>query len=74
MSDKIISFPGIKPDHEDITVEKLLETLQQQHKLRSVVLVGIIDATGEVMVSGNTTVSQGVYLLEVGKLIIMNSD
>jgi len=74
MSDKIISFPGMKPEHQEITVEKLLETVQAQHKLRNIVLVGIIDDTGEVMVSGNTTVSQGVYLLEVGKLIILNSD
>lgn len=70
----VIGFPGMKPEQSEITVEKLLETVQSQHKLRNIVLVGILDDTGEVMVSGNTTVSQGVYLLEIGKLIIMNSD
>ena len=74
MADKIIAFPGMKQEQKEVTVEELFESIKAAHKLKSVVLVGIIEETGEAMVSGNITVPQGVYLLEIGKLIILNSD
>ena len=72
MTDKVIEFPGVlKP--QEITVEELFADILKTHNLKSVVLIGVLadGEDGNVMVSGNTTVMQGVYLMEIGKQILI---
>lgn len=67
----IINFPGAgdKPDDKP-TVEKVMEFLKE-HKLKHIVLVGVMEADEGIIVTGNASVANSVYLLEVGKLIVI---
>ncbi len=71
MSDKILQFPGVKVE-EEYPVQEVIKLLQEKD-IKSLVVVAILEGD-QIMVIGNTGVSTGVYLMETGKNIIMNTD
>lgn len=72
MNDKVKYLPGINPDaggDKKLTVEAVVQDLLEK-KPKEVTVVAVLE-DGSVMVTGNSTIASGVYLLELGKLIIM---
>ena len=74
MSD-VIQFPGgvITNDEEKVpTIEEVISQTMSKHKLKIMVMVGMTEDNDEIVISGNSTISQGVYLLEAGKQMLIN--
>ncbi|MGI0010469.1 MAG: hypothetical protein ACREAE_03625 [Nitrosopumilaceae archaeon] len=67
----IIDFPGQR-ENENLSVEEVFKKTLEAQKLKYVVVVGILEGDAEVMITGNTSLAHGVYLMEVGKTILIN--
>lgn len=68
----IKQFPGTAKVEEDISVEEIVKKTLEEHKLKIIVMIGILEGGDEIVISGNSTISQGVYLMEAGKQILIN--
>jgi hypothetical protein len=73
---EIIKFPGSGvtlsgEDEDDVTVDKVFNSVKTE-SLKEVFIVGIKE-NGSIVVSGNCTIANAIYLMELAKKMIIEA-